>query len=170
MIIAGTGHRPDKLGGHTFEAQLALDRFAVRVLTRLRPSGVISGMALGWDQSVAIACVRTGIPFVAAIPFEGQESRWPLRSQDRYHDILKCASQVHVVSAREAVTEAGVPWALQKRNEWMVDHSGKLLALWNGDRSGGTFNCVEYARLGRRDIVNVWADWERWWDYGEYLI
>lgn len=160
MIVAGTGHRPDKLGGYLAQTQRALERFALLMLPLVKPSGVISGMAQGWDQALAVACVRLGIPFVAAIPFEGQESRWPRPTQENYRRLLQCASYVHVVNERDAVAEGGVPWAMQKRNEWMVDNSTKLLALWNGDRSGGTFNCIEYARLGRREIVNVWPQWD----------
>ena len=47
-------------------------------LERARPDAVISGMALGWDQAVARATADLGIPWVAAITFEGQESKWPL--------------------------------------------------------------------------------------------
>jgi uncharacterized phage-like protein YoqJ len=131
---------------------------------------VIVGMAQGWDQAVAIACTRLCLPWVAAVPFEGQESRWDQRAQDDYDKLLLCASQVHIVCDRETVAEIGVPAALQVRNEWMVDNSQGLIALWNGDRSGGTFNCLQYAKAGNRAITNVWPEWERWWEYGEYLI
>ena len=170
MTLAVTGHRPDKLGGYNAEVHNALTGFAATTLALTRPSGVISGMALGWDYAVAVACVRLGIPFVAAIPFEGQESRWPAAAQRDYQMLIKCASYVHVVSERDAVAEAGIVWAMHKRNEWMVDNSTKLLALWNGDRSGGTYHCVEYARLGRREIENVWPLWDEYWGSGKYLI
>jgi uncharacterized phage-like protein YoqJ len=170
MILAGTGHRPDKLGGYGRELQAALTGFATVVLTHRRPSGVISGMALGWDQALAIAAIRAGIPFVAAIPFEGQEKRWPSDARAVYSALLAAASAVHIVCERWEVEGEGIPWAMQERNKWMVDNSGGVLALWNGDRKGGTFNCVQYAKEGRREIINVWADWTEWWESGAYLV
>ena len=50
---------------------------------------------------------------------------------------------------------------MQKRNEWIVDNSLRLLALWDGSK-GGTANCVTYARYGRREIKNVWPEWSEW--------
>jgi uncharacterized phage-like protein YoqJ len=170
MIYAGTGHRPDKLGGHTKEVFNALVGHAQKGLDLLRPDGMISGMALGWDQAVAVACVRLGIPFVAAVPFEGFDSRWPRVSRDDYQKLLLCADQVHVVCNRQQVEDAGVPWALQERNCWMVDNSQAMFALWNGDRHGGTWNCIQYARQGNRQIINSWGGWVHWWESGEYLI
>jgi hypothetical protein len=34
-------------------------------------------MARGWDLALAKAAVELGLPLFAAIPFVGQESRWP---------------------------------------------------------------------------------------------
>ena len=161
MIVGVTGHRPHKLGGWNRGIHDALGAFALDPLQSERPQGVITGMALGWDQAVAVACVRLGIPFVAAVPFEGQESRWNDQQQGDYQKLLLCASQVQIVSERDAVEEAGVVWAMQKRNEWIVDNSLRLLALWDGS-AGGTANCVNYARYGRREIKNVWPEWEDW--------
>lgn len=170
MIVAATGHRPNKLGGWSREVHDALCGFALRALADRQPQGVISGMALGWDHAVAVASVRLGIPFVAAIPFEGQESRWSKQAQGDYHKLLLAAEMTHVVCSRERVQDIGVAAAMQARNEWMVDNATGVLALWNGDRSGGTFNCVQYAVAGRRRIENVWLDWEDWWDGGKYLV
>lgn len=163
MILAVTGHRPQKLGGWNRGIHDGLGAFAMAVLADRRPSGVITGMALGWDQAVAVACVRLGIPFVAAVPFEGQESRWNDQQQGDYEKLLLCASQVHIVCERHQVEDAGVPWAMQERNCWMVDNSSGLLALWDGSK-GGTGNCVRYAKEGRREIENVWPEWQEWWE------
>jgi uncharacterized phage-like protein YoqJ len=170
MTTAVTGHRPDKLGGYSRELDNALSAFAMGVLTQRRPSSVLSGMALGWDQSVAIAAVRLGIPFGAIIPFEGQENRWPKAAQETYRRLVNAASFVHVVCERWQVEDGGASWALQERNRWMIDNTLDVIALWNGDRSGGTYNCIQYAKEGRREIANVWLQWEDWWESGAYLI
>lgn len=169
MTLAVTGHRPHKLGGWNLGIHNALIAFATDRLQRDDPAGVITGMALGWDQAVAVACVRLGIPFVAAVPFEGQESRWNEQQQGDYQKLLLCASAVHVVVDRETLeawsdmhsVKLAVLRAMQERNCWMVDNSTRLLALWNGEK-GGTGNCVRYAKEGKRQIENVWPEWAEW--------
>ncbi len=154
MILAFTGHRPQKLGGFGVDVDLKLTRLVTKVLDDLKPEQVISGMALGWDQAVAFAAVRANIPVVAAIPFKGQEIVWTPDAQARYHKILaKCAEVVYV-------SEGGFsPAKMQTRNIWMVDHADKLIALWDGS-SSGTANCVNYARRKGIQVMNVWKLWE----------
>jgi len=111
-------------------------------------------MALGWDQALAQAAVDMKIPFDAAVPFVGQESRWPAESAKRYRSLLSQARNVTVVC------DGGyAAWKLQRRNIWMVDHCDAVLALWNGS-DGGTANCVRYAD-GKRPVINVWNEWAR---------
>lgn len=152
MIIAATGHRPDKLGGYS-EAVFQKCVFTAKTyLQVVLPKGAIVGMALGWDQAVAQACIDLGIPFTAAIPFEGQHDLWPVESQRRYLRLLACAEHVEIVTKRYAMP---VPKAMQKRNEWMVDRCQSVLALWDGS-FGGTHNCIRYAEKRKKPVVNSW--------------
>ena len=155
MIVAGTGHRPDKLGGYGASTVRRLTLFARFVLEGVGPDGVISGMALGWDMALAEAALDLGIPLLAALPFRGQEARWPEASQARYRGLLARASRI------EIVCEGGYSaWKMQARNEWMVDHCDLLLALWDGS-SGGTANCVRYARRVERPRLDLWPLYEK---------
>lgn len=143
MIIALTGHRPHKLGGE-YNGEGPVSNWLLRQLSSYlrdtKPEKVISGMAIGADMLWAEAAVNLQIPLIAAVPFVGQESKWPSVSQDRYKLLLAKAAEVVIVC------EGGyASWKMQKRNEWMVDHSDVLLAVWDGS-SGGTGNCVAYAR------------------------
>lgn len=154
MIICGTGHRPDKLGGYGPEATIKLIDLAKDWLGVHLPASVISGMALGWDSALAEAACQLEIPWTAAIPFEGQESRWPKQSQDIYKKTLMFAEKVVYVS------EPGYAvWKMQKRNEWMVDNSDLVLALWDGS-DGGTANCVRYANKVGKEVVNLWETYD----------
>lgn len=153
MIVAGTGHRPDKLGGYDGSVFAELTALAERWL-RQHPScfTVISGMALGWDQALATAAGKLGLELVAVVPFRGQESRWPQASRDRFEFLLAISSRVVYVCESFSKT------AFQERNEWMVDNCHRVLALWDGS-SGGTGNCVRYAKKVRRPIDNLWEEW-----------
>jgi uncharacterized phage-like protein YoqJ len=153
--VAFTGHRPDKLGGYR-RTNFVKASLVVRLKERLQQIRAehsdlvcISGMALGFDQWAAQACVDLGIPFEAAIPFVGQESRWPADAQADYNVLLAKAARAHVVCGG-----LYAPEKMQRRNEWMVLHCKHLIAAWNGS-SGGTANCVGYAKSIGRSWENL---------------
>lgn len=157
LIFSATGHRPEKLGGYDSSVLEDLTRLAEAYLTLESPDEVISGVALGWDTAWAIAAIRLGIDLVAAVPFEGQEGRWPAQSQKRYRKILSKARHVEIVCPGGYSAAA-----MQKRNEWMVDNSHRVVALWDGS-SGGTGNCIKYARSRKAEIDVLWGCWSPCW-------
>lgn len=152
LVVAVTGHRPHKLGGEwDLEGPVSAKLFAAlrRALDELRPSSVISGMALGVDTAWALVGIERGIPVTAAVPFEGFDARWSPAARRRYAEILSHPLVTKVIVAPGAYN----PHKLQVRNEWMVNRCDLLLAVWDGTL-GGTANCVRYAqRVGRRMVV-----------------
>lgn len=151
MKIAATGHRPEKLGGYDTANLHASARIARQYLQLADVTEVVSGMAQGWDTAVALAALSLGVPLVAAIPFKGQESKWPEEARKRYFGILRRAKTVYVVS-----TGGYHPAKMQARNEFMVDYAAGLLAAWDGS-DGGTRNCIDYAILCGKPFDNVWG-------------
>ena len=157
MKASVTGHRPEKIGGYNpmNEVRVALRKAMRTKLIELAPEEAVSGMALGIDQDFVSVCIDLGIPFVAAVPFLGQESEWPLESQRIYFQLLDRAIRI------ETICEPGyAPWKMQKRNEWMVDYigeDGRVIAVWDGS-PGGTGNCVRYAEKVGRKIVRIDPD------------
>lgn len=150
MIICGTGHRPNKVGGYSDPAREILNSVAMQWLSKNKVDKVISGGALGWDQALALAAWDLGIPLTMALPFLDFDSRWPKQSRDFLAYLNKNAHEVVYVS------EPGYnPYKMQVRNVWMVDHCDAVLALWNGS-SGGTANCVSYAEKAGKPIINLW--------------
>lgn len=181
MIVCGTGHRPDKLGGYGNIVHSRLVNVAKAWLKSNKPSKVISGGALGWDQALAAAARYLGIPYVMALPFPDFDSKWPEKSRNFLKAL--CDDAAEVVFVKDGPYAA---WKMQERNKWMVDHSDKVLALWNGT-SGGTANCVKYAESVGKPISNVWeaytppdscvkynptdeADYEADQDWADYLF
>lgn len=175
MVITVTGHRPPK-GGLTYNykgpgviwARTQLEF----VLDFNKPELVYIGMALGWDTIVAITCHKRGIPYVAVIPFVGQEHKWPEDSQKIYTFLLKHAAYIHITNLDRDVTfnewtklesstikstrEAAE--LMDKRNKWQVDKlvglDDFLLSFYDGS-PGGTNNCVKYAKGMDKKIVNI---------------
>lgn len=162
MFVAVTGHRPNKFfkyGVDAYEFHCPLRAWIRDQLKRwllyLQPSAGISGMALGTDQDFAYVCCEVGLPFVAAVPCDGQDSQWPEESRHFYHELLSRAYQVaNVTPGPYAV------WKMQQRNEWMVDNCHKLLAVWDGS-DGGTANCVMYAHRVHREVHSINPEWWR---------
>ena len=94
MIYSGTGHRLEVIG---YENKPRLIQYATSILPGYNPDKVISGMAIGWDQAFAWAAVNNNIPFIAAVPFKGQESIWPQEAKDEYYLLLEKAAEVVIV-------------------------------------------------------------------------
>jgi uncharacterized phage-like protein YoqJ len=155
MMVAFTGHRPDKLPDKATGYKLPNPTY-LRIcqkleaaLKELKPEKAISGMALGVDQYAAFVCYKLSIPFIAAVPFIGQETAWPQQSQETYKRLLALATEVVIVS------EGGYsPAKMQTRNQWMVDRCDTLIAIHDGSK-GGTYNCIQYAKSINKPILII---------------
>ncbi|MGB3206178.1 MAG: SLOG family protein [Crinalium sp.] len=168
-ILGVTGHRPKKLkvtNPYSDEVLKALMNVALKHLRELEPCQVITGMALAWDTACAIAQARSQsfaalhleIPVVAAVPFEGQELSWPKPSQIRYHKLLRKIEK----NGGEIVIVCPGSYSgakMLKRDEYIVEQSDLILALWDRHPSGGTYHTVKYAKKKKLDIINAWSDW-----------
>ena len=150
MIVAGTGHRPDKLGGYSPHTTLRVLQLATTYLQEAKPSVVISGMAQGWDMALAQAAINLGMPFWAYIPFEGQEQVWPAATRLYYKALLEKAERIVV-----CCPGGSKPASMQIRNQRMVDDCTSVVALWDGS-NGGTSNCVAYAMFVGKPLINLW--------------
>jgi len=151
MIVAFTGHRPDKLGGYTLpnKTYIKVCQEIDKTLQELKPEKVITGMALGVDQWAANIAVNLKIPFVAAVPFDKQESKWPESSQKIFNMLLKKAAEKIIVSPGGYSADK-----MQTRNQWMVDNCDVLIAVYDGS-AGGTGNCVNYAQSIKKRIIFI---------------
>lgn len=149
MVVAFTGHRPSKLGGYDYNSPINLNirEYISNIIQEVKASKVISGMALGVDQFAADSAQDLGIPWVAAIPFKGQETAWPASSQKLYHDLLETAEEKVIVCEGKYA-----PHKMQIRNEWMVDRADIVVAIWDGSK-GGTANCVAYAKSKNKRLI-----------------
>lgn len=155
MIIAGTGHRPDKLSGwdnpRSFEIPKEVAKENLDSVI-----GVVSGGAAGWDLALAHAAIDLGIPVMMAVPFEGQEKKWSSFWQDKYNEAREYAT-------KEVILGSPSKKAFLDRNQWMVDYvkgkGGFILALWDGS-SGGTFHCVNRAKQAGVPVTNCWEQYK----------
>lgn len=163
MIQGWTGHRPPKLGGYKPCALHEKIKIAIEEDIKTKnPDKVVTGMALGVDQWVAEVCIKLGVPFVAALPYENHGSNWPYQSR-QYHDyLLTKATKVIIVDQCFGKTydyrTPGASFAvkLNRRDQFMCDWSDIYTGVWDTTPSG-TANCLHYwnsLNKGSATIIN----------------
>lgn len=142
-----TGHRPEKL--IRSEAKIKKDLEAA-ILQAVNDGFVtfITGMARGvdiWAGEIVLQLREhnPNLHLIAASPYEGFESRWSEDWQRRYTDVLEQSDLVRFVC--KGYSRA----CFQLRNEWMVNRSARVIAVYNGE-PGGTQNTIKYA-----DTLNI---------------
>lgn len=147
-----TGHRPENL-----------DRPEANVIERLKKEirtatadgfrTFISGMARGvdlWAAEIVLTFRDEGaaIRLICASPYRGFESRWSRDWQERYWRVMERTDLVRFICSEYRRD------CFQRRNQWMVDHSARVIAVYNGG-PGGTRNTVAYAKQNDVPVVNI---------------
>ena len=147
-----TGHRPEKLNRSEVEIKKDLKG---AILQAIDDGFVtfITGMARGVDiwAGEIILQLRKNNPnlhLIAASPYDGFESRWSADWQRRYKDILDQADLVRFVCNGYSKS------CFQIRNEWMVNRSARVIAVYNGE-PGGTRNTIEYAERNKVECFKI---------------
>ena len=90
---------------------------------------------------------RSGVTLEAARPCESQASRWATGGAAAVFRAFwrRCDYETLVQHQYDR-------WCMMRRNRYMVDNAGTVLAVFNGS-PGGTFNTLRYAvGLGRKSL------------------
>ena len=137
-----TGHRPEKLAGSERATKAALKR-EIELAIQAGYNVFLTGMARGtdlWAAEIILNLRRKNndLKLICAIPYDGFERRWSEYWRQLYHYVRNEADLVRVIGHGYS---AGI---FQIRNEWMVNHSSRVIAVYNGSL-GGTKNTVDYA-------------------------
>jgi len=152
-----TGHRPQKLSYGMDEQHDHCIRLKDRLQKEIEAkieNGVdtfLCGMAWGTDIwcgeiVMGLKARHPHIRLIACIPHLGQENTWTDEYKKRYHKLIDSADD------RIIFYDHYVRGCMQKRNQYMVDNSANIIAVFNGS-SGGTKSTVEYAVKRRLDII-----------------
>lgn len=157
-----TGHRPDKLFGYNIRADAytplrqQIDTVLLDIQKEKQSVACISGMALGADTIFAEEAIKLGLRLLAYIPFKEQSRVWNPADQKHWRDLLDMASFIHITGVlSKGADKWEVSRLLQKRNCDMVDTCDRVIGIWNGDRNGGTFNCLRYAKEKNKEIIII---------------
>lgn len=155
---AFTGHRPNKFPWRYNEADercVALKSALAEQIAALAKAGITDfycGGADGVDCWAALIVLKlreknSALKLHLILPHEGQADRWSDPAQERYRSILEQADSVEYVS-REYYEGC-----MLDRNHRLVEAAGVLLAVYNGERRGGTAATVRYAQKQGKKII-----------------
>lgn len=147
--VCFTGHRPEKLTQSESEIFAGLEREIKKAYT----DGInvfITGMARGvdiWAAEIVLKLRKEhgDIKLICASPYEGFEKKWSADWQKRYNAIWESAD------LKKFICPGFSMGCFQIRNEWMVNHSARVIAVSNGEK-GGTKNTIDYARKEQVDV------------------
>lgn len=145
-----SGHRPEKLDvdPETVKQWLSAQIDAA-IAAGYRT--FISGCGMGvdiWAAQIVLQKKATNpaLRLIAATPWPGFSNRWNIEWQLQYSNLLRDADLVLPVSNHYQKD------AFQKRNEWLVDHSNRLIAYFNG-APGGTWDTIAYAHNKGIEVI-----------------
>lgn len=147
-----TGHRPENLSVPEDKIKAALET-AIKTTIGDGYQTFISGMARGvdlWAAEIVLRLRDKGLPIrlICASPYEGFENRWRAEWREMYRRVLGSADLVKFICSGYSQS------CFQIRNEWMVDHSARVIAVYNG-ASSGTRNTLDYAKSQGVSIVQI---------------
>lgn len=159
-VCGFTGHRPSKLPWRYNETDsrcVALKTVLTEQITALIEAGVtqfLSGIAEGTDIfcSEIVLALREKNPKIklhCILPCTAQAEKWSVSSQELYRSILGRADSVVYVS-RDYHEKC-----MLDRNRFLVEHAAALLAVYNGERRGGTVATIRYAQKMGREIMVI---------------
>ena len=122
----------------------------------------ISGGAVGVDQLFGKLAIQlrnekaedkilpgdNDVHLVIARPFPTQDANWPDRVKDFYKWMCEKADRVFDVSTGAYTKEKMI-----RRDKKMVDLSDYVIAVWDGRKSGGTYETMKYANEQGKPVL-----------------
>ena len=150
-----TGHRPDRMELGEKEIKPLLEKAIDDAIS----SGFvtfITGMAMGtdiWAAEIVLDRKKKNkdLHLICALPHPGFENRRSVFEKMKFSKIIKNADLV------KEINDHYFTGCYQVRNEWMVNRSNLVIAVFNGQKSG-TKNTIDYAKRQGIKINNVLID------------
>lgn len=107
----------------------------------------ISGFAIGVDLIFAELVIKEkennpNITLEAAIPYAKRMNTY----DKKFQELIKKADKITICN-QEYTSEC-----FFVRNRYMVDESDIVIAVWNGQKKGGTFYTINYAKKQNKTI------------------
>lgn len=159
ISVALTGHRPERLGYSELDFNTDADWRKIidwlkEKMLEIGVTDAYCGMASGCDIAYGVAVL------------ELNNEAW-VRKIDRpdikLHCILPCKNYNNKIKWHKLLKSFADEWVELSeefykgcdnvRDQYMIDHSDKLLAVWDGNKSGGVWSTIRKAQKKNIDIV-----------------
>ena len=152
MRMALTGHRPERLGYPDIDFTVysqwrPIIDWLKEQIKKENVTDAYCGMANGCDIAYGIAVV------------ELKEEKLPIK----LHCVLPCKNYNNKISWHRILKSAADEWIElseefykgcdNARDQYMVDHSDKIFAIWDGNKSGGVWSTIRKAQKRGIDVV-----------------
>jgi len=157
--VCFTGHRPQKLPWGFNENDERCQKMRIRAIIEIEDAiqkgyhTFLCGMALGFDMICAEIVLELKkkyphIKLIGAIPCKNQCEKWNSIQKTRYQKILKQLDKIRCIYDHY---EDG---CMQERNQYMINNSSLVIALFNG-KNGGTKTTIDYAKSLGKEVVII---------------
>lgn len=157
-----TGHRTEKLP----KTQGELEKLKQRVwdeIDKAVSEGIDTfymGACYGFDLMCGdMVLVRSRIikptdpqkiKLIAVVPFENQAVKWSVSDRDLYFTTLSQCDEVITLSTHYHKD------CYKDRNQYMVDHSSRVIAYHDGNMRSGSGQTVRMAEKQQLNIINLY--------------
>lgn len=151
QTVSFTGHRPEKIVSPFVENSEEVNAIKLELhnaILRAVDDGFttfLCGMAMGvdiWAGEILLGLKRQfkNLQLVAVVPFPQQANAWPSEWRLRFRSLLEKSDDVVIIS------ETYNADCFFERNRYLVDHSSRLIAVYNQEKKGGTAYTIRYAQ------------------------
>ena len=157
MKIALTGHRPQRLGLPEDETNDKWQQISDWILHQLIEANKLSVIK---NESLDLYC---GMASGCDMVFGFISTLCKLAPKARLHCILPCKGYNSSHQYYEILKENADEWIElsdefykgcdNARNQYMVDHCDVLLAIWDGNKSGGVWSTIRKAQKAGKTII-----------------
>ncbi len=157
--VCFTGHRVQKLPWRANEndprCKKMIEETQGKIIEAIKQgkTNFISGMAIGFDMICAelVLELKEQYPYITlecALPCQDQDAKWNSHVRARYKKILEKADKVR------CLYDTYNKECMQERNEYMVNNSSLIIALYDG-KPGGTKKTIEHAKSLGKEVVEI---------------
>ena len=159
-VCCFTGHRSQKLPWGFNEQDKRCLKMKEELYLEIEKSinegydTFLCGMALGFDTICAETVLQLKekykfVKLIGALPCKNQDCKWNIDQKKRYRNLLKQLDDIRCIYEEYNGAEC-----MLERNNYMVNNSSKMIALFNG-LPGGTKKTIEYAKQQGLKIVII---------------
>lgn len=157
MRVALTGHRPQRLGlpdDETDEKWIPIQHWIIDELSNFikicrdnnEPLDLYTGMASGSD--IAFAITGVSMHYINSIKLHYILPYKNYNSSHKYYKFLKLKASEWIELSDEFYKGCD-----NVRDQYMVDHCDVLLAIWDGNKSGGVWSTIRKAQKAGKKII-----------------